>query len=301
MTGRARRPRAWAFYKDKLTYTSLYVPALALYMLFVIIPLFQAFYFSMTDWDGISDAFNFVGLENFKSIFSDYFVMRTVGTTFKYTLTITVFCNLLALLLALALNINLKTRAIMRSIYFLPSVLSGLIVGYVWSFIFTDPLMKFGQLIGSSVLSNNVLSSREWSIFAAAGVTVWRSTGWYMMIYIAGLQSIPAELTEAAAIDGASAWQRTRFITLPMLAPSFTVNIILAFERGLKDFDSIFALTGGGPGDATLTIAINIYRQSFFFSRAGYGTAIGIMLFVMVTTLTLVQLVFLRKGEKRVG
>lgn len=166
---------------------------------------------------------------------------------------------------------------------------------------FTDPLMNLGKFINNPVLGNNILSSREWAIFAAAGVTVWRSAGWYMMIYIAGMQSIPNELLEAASIDGANAWQRIRFITLPMLAPSFTVNFILAFERGLKDFDSIFALTGGGPGDSTLTIAINIYRQSFFFSRAGYGTAIGIMLFLIIAGLSLFQLYFLRKVEKRVN
>ncbi|MDL2317607.1 sugar ABC transporter permease [Eubacteriales bacterium OttesenSCG-928-A19] len=297
----ARRPRTWAYYKNSLAYASLYMPALILYLLFVIIPLVGAFFYSFTDWNGINPSFNMVGLRNYAELFRDPNVMRTVGTTFKYTITITVMCNLVALLLALALNMKLKTRNIMRSVYFLPSVLSGLIVGYIWSFMFTDPLMQFGKLIGNPVLGRNALSSREWAIFAAAGVTVWRSAGWYMMIYIAGLQGIPSELVEAAAIDGANPWQRTRHITLPLLAPSFTVNIILAFERGLKDFDSIFALTGGGPGDATLTIAINIYRQSFFFSRAGYGTAIGIMLFLLVAGLSLVQLVFLRRGENSVN
>lgn len=301
MSTRVIRVRSWDYHKNNLQYTSLYLPALILYLLFVIIPLCQAFFYSLTDWNGIDNNFKMVGLTNYINLFQDPNVTRTIGTTFKYTIAITLMCNLVALLLAMALNMKLKTRNIMRSVYFLPSVLSGLIVGYVWSFIFTDPLMNFGKLIGNPVLSKNILSSREWSIFAAAGVTVWRSAGWYMMIYIAGLQGIPTELTEAAAIDGASAWKRTRHITLPLLAPSFTVNIILAFERGLKDFDSIFALTGGGPGDATMTIAINIYRQSFFFSRAGYGTAIGIMLFVLVASLSLIQLVFLRRSENRVN
>jgi len=277
------------------------MPALALYLTFVIIPLISAFVYSFTNWNGLNPSFDVIGLRNYVDLVRDPNVLRTVGTTFKYTITITVMCNLVALLLALSLNMKLKTRNIMRSIYFLPSVLSGLIVGYVWSFVFTDPLMNFGKLIGSPVLGRNILSSREWSIFAAAGVTVWRSAGWYMMVYIAGLQGIPSELMEAAAIDGASPAQRTRHITLPLLAPSFTINIILAFERGLKDFDSIFALTAGGPGDATLTIAINIYRQSFFFSRAGYGTAIGVMLFLLIVVLSLTQLVFLRKGENRVN
>lgn len=284
----------------KIQYASLYMPALLFYGVFILWPLVKALFYSITDWNGMDNIYAFVGLKNYIRIFSDANVLKTFGTTFKYTITITILCNVLALMLAMALNMKLKTRNVLRAIYFLPNVLSGLIIGFLWSFMFTDPLMKFGKWIGLSALGNNILSSGKWAIFAAAFVTVWRTTGWYMMVYIAGLQGVPNELLEAAAIDGAGAWQRTRHITLPMLAPSFTVNLILAFERGLKDFDSIFALTNGGPGDSTLTIAINIYKQSFFFARAGYGTAIGIMLFLLVATLSLVQLSFLRRSEKNV-
>lgn len=283
---------------QRLQYVSMYIPALIFYSMFLLYPLLKAFFYSFTNWNGIDLDYAFVGLQNYREIFTDVNVLKTFGTTFKYTLTVTIGCNVFALMLALALNMKLKTRNVLRAVYFMPNVLSGLIIGYIWSFMYTDPLMKFGKLIGFTALGNNILSSRTWAIFAAAFVTIWRSTGWYMMVYLAGLQSIPNDLLEAASIDGASGWQRTRRITLPLLAPSFTINFILAFERGLKDFDSIFALTNGGPGDATLTIAINIYKQSFFFSRAGYGTAIGIMLFLMVTGLSLAQLIFLRKGEK---
>lgn len=276
----------------------MYIPALIFYGMFLLYPLLKALFYSFTNWNGIDLDYAFVGLQNYREIFTDVNVLKTFGTTFKYTLTVTIGCNVFALMLALALNMKLKTRNVLRAVYFMPNVLSGLIIGYIWSFMYTDPLMKFGKLIGFTALGNNILSSRSWAIFAAAFVTIWRSTGWYMMVYLAGLQSIPNDLLEAASIDGANGWQRTRRITLPLLAPSFTINFILAFERGLKDFDSIFALTNGGPGDATLTIAINIYKQSFFFSRAGYGTAIGIMLFLMVTGLSLAQLIFLRKGEK---
>ena len=287
--------------KTSLQYASLYVPALLFYILFIIVPLFRSFFYSLTNWNGMDPGYSFVGLQNYVRIFQDVNVLKTFGTTFKYTISITVFCNLFALMLAMALNMKLKTRNVLRAVYFLPNVLSGLIIGYIWSFMFTDPIMKFGKWIGSTLLGNNVLSSGQAAIFAAAFVTVWRTVGWYMMVYIAGLQGVPAELLEAASIDGASAWQRTKHITLPLLLPSFTINLILAFERGLKDFDSIFALTNGGPGDSTLTIAINIYKQSFFFARAGYGTAIGMMLFALVAVLSLVQLGFLRKGENNVN
>ncbi|MEG0270605.1 MAG: sugar ABC transporter permease, partial [Clostridia bacterium] len=245
--------------RTKLQYASLYIPALLFYCVFILFPLGKSVFYSMTNWNGMDNNAVFVGLTNYINIFKDPNVMKTFGTTFKYTITITVFCNLFALLLAMALNMKLKTRNVLRAVYFLPNVLSGLIIGYLWSFMFTDPLMKFGKIIGCTVLGNNILSSGQWAIFAAAFVTVWRTVGWYMMVYIAGLQGVPSELLEAAAIDGAGPWQRTKHITLPLLIPSFTINLILAFERGLKDFDSIFALTNGGPGDSTLTIAINIY------------------------------------------
>jgi raffinose/stachyose/melibiose transport system permease protein len=121
-----------------------------------------------------------------------------------------------------------------------------------------------------------------------------------MMIYLAGLQNIPKELEEAAAIDGAVYLQRLRHIILPLIAPSFTINFILVFERCLKDFDSIFALTQGGPGSATLVMAINIYRESFFYSRGSYGTTIGVVMFIVIVLLTLLQLKFFRKGEQNV-
>jgi raffinose/stachyose/melibiose transport system permease protein len=114
-------------------------------------------------------------------------------------------------------------------------------------------------------------------------------------------QGIPQELEEAAAIDGAGVLRRLRHITIPLLAPTFTINVILTFERGLKDFDSIFALTGGGPGAATMTMALNIYRESFYFSRAGYGTAIGVLLFVTIVVLSVIQLWYFRKGEERIA
>lgn len=298
LTKRKNKPEKLS---TRAAYASLYMPALVFYAIFILVPMFRAIFFSLTDWNGIDASYNFAGLKNYVNIFTDHNVLKTFGTTFKYTFATTILNNVLALLLALALNMKLRTRNVLRAVYFLPNVLSGLIIGYIWSFMYTDPLMKLGKLLHSPLFGNNILSSGQWAIFAAAFATVWRSMGWYMMVYIAGLQGVPTDLLEAAAIDGASAWQRTRHITLPMLAPSFTVNFILAFERGLKDFDSIFALTNGGPGDSTLTIAINIYKQSFFFLRAGYGTAIGVMLFIMIAGLSLVQLFFLRKGEKNVN
>ncbi len=286
--------------KKEISYISLYLPALILFLIFVIWPLIQAVWVSLTDWDGISNEYNFQGLTNYFTFFEDTYVLHSTIATFKYTITVTIVQNLVALVLALALNNQFRSRDLLRTVFFLPSLLSPLVVGYIWSFLFCDPLMKFGKMIHWDVLGNNILGNPDWAIFAAAFVTVWRSAGWTMMIYLAGLQNVPQELREAAAIDGAGTWRQLKSIVLPLLAPTFTINFILVFERSLKDFDSIFALTNGGPGDSTLTLALNIYRESFFYSRGSYGTTIGVALFVVMVVLTLIQLKFFTKGEEKI-
>ena len=286
--------------KREASYVSLYLPALILFAVFVIWPLIQAVWVSFTDWDGISDEYHFQGLKNYVTFFHDTYVLHSAIATFKYTITVTIAQNLVSLLLALALNNQFRSRDLLRTVFFLPSLLSPLVVGYIWSFLFCDPLMKFGKAIHWDVLGNNVLGNPDWAIFAAAFVTVWRSAGWTMMIYLAGLQNVPQELREAAAIDGAGTWRQLKSIVLPLIAPSFTINFILVFERSLKDFDSIFALSNGGPGDSTLTLALNIYRESFFYSRGSYGTTIGVALFVVMVVLTLTQLKFFMKGEEKI-
>jgi raffinose/stachyose/melibiose transport system permease protein len=271
-----------------------------MFLVFVVSPLLQAIYISLTDWNGLSAGFNFIGFKNYLTFLKDDYVHHSINATLKYTLTVTIFQNFLALVLALALNNAFYGRNVLRAVFFIPSLMSNLIIGFIWSFLFSDPIMKFGKAIGWELLAKNILSSKDFAIFAAAFVTIWRSSGWTMMIYLAGLQNIPKELEEAAAIDGAVYRQRLRHIILPLIAPSFTINFILVFERCLKDFDSIFALTQGGPGSATLVMAINIYRESFFYSRGSYGTTIGVVMFVVIVFLTLLQLKFFRKGEQNV-
>jgi raffinose/stachyose/melibiose transport system permease protein len=286
--------------KDNFQFASLTLPAIVFYCVFVVIPLIGAFYYSSTDWDGKTANFHFIGLGNYVTMLSDVYVWHTLGTTMKYTIAVTVFQNALALFLAVALDQSLKTKHLLRTLIFIICTLSPLITGYVWSFMFSDPIMTLGRFLGIDVLANNILSSQSLAIYAAAFASIWRSAGWTMVIYLAGLQIIPKELYEAASVDGVSAWQKLRRITIPLLAPAITVNIVLTFERGLKDFDTIFALTGGGPGDSTSIIALSIYRETFFFSRAGYGTAVGIILFILIILCTLIQMRFLRKREEDV-
>jgi raffinose/stachyose/melibiose transport system permease protein len=286
--------------REHLQYGSLSLPAIVLYLVLVIGPLLGAFYYSFTDWDGLAKTYRFIGLNNYYTLFSDKIVLRTFSTTMKYTICLTIFQNVLSLLLAIALNQRIKTRNILRTAIFIVCTLSPLINGYIWSFVYSGPLMSVGKWLGSEMLANNILGSKEGAIYAASFASIWRMAGWTMVIFLAGLQMIPKELYEAADVDGVSPLYKFFHITLPLLAPAITINVVLTFERGLKDFDSIFALTGGGPGDSTLVMALSIYKESFFFSRAGYGTTIGIMLFFLIVVCTLIQLKFLRKREEDV-
>ena len=290
--------RTWIRTRNYFPYAVLLLPALLFFTVFGVFPVLRAFYTSMTDWNGLAKTWNFVGLRNYADIIKDTALLWTFQATFEYTLSVTIFQNILAIILAVLLNQKLKTRNILRSMIFMPTLFSGLIVGYIWSFLYSNPIMEFGKLINNSVLGNNVLGSKDFAIFAAAFMDIWRGAGYTMVIYIAGLQSIPLELEDAASIDGVNSFQRFRYLTLPMLAPAITICVILTFERCLKNFDSIFALTAGGPGDATMVMSINIYRQSFYFVRAGYGTAIGITLFALILVLSLLQLKFFKQGEE---
>ncbi len=286
--------------KRELSFFLLVIPSLFLFLSFTIYPLLQAINISFTDWNGLSATYDYIGFDNYALFFSDSYVLESVTATAKYTITVTIVQNIVALLLALALNRKFRGCNILRSVFFIPSLLSSLVVGYLWSYLYSDPIMDLGNALNIAVLGNNVLSSLNYAIFAAAFVTVWRNAGWTMMIYLAALQNVPNELLEAAEIDGASNWRKMLNITLPLIAPSFTINFILVFERSIKDFDSIFSLTNGGPGNATTTLALHIYKESFFYSRASYGTTIGVMLFLIIVVLTIIQLKFFQKGEQNV-
>jgi raffinose/stachyose/melibiose transport system permease protein len=209
--------------------------------------------------------------------------------------------NLLGLGFALAINRLLKTRHLVRALIFLPVVLTPLATSYIWGFIFqTDgPLNAVLGSIGLDSLQTTWLGDPTWALWSIAVVLIWQNTGIAVIIYLAGLQGIPEELDEAAAVDGASTWYRVRKVTLPLLAPAMTINITLALIQGLRAFDQILALTNGGPLNATETLATQVWKQSFVNGQYGYGAALAIVLTVLVAVAALIQLALLRANERR--
>lgn len=274
---------------------------LILFLIFSTYPVVEGVFFSFTDWDGLNPKFNFIGLQNYKTFFHDFVVLKPLYNTFIYAFWVTVIQNICALALALALNQKFKTKNLLRTFIFVPVVLSSLIVGYIWSYLFTEPIAMLGDMLGIEVMKYNLLGNKATSLAAGIFVSVWKGVGYTMVIYLAGLQNIDKEIKEAALVDGAKGFQHFRYITFPLIAPSFTINIVLVMEGAFKQFDLIFALTGGGPGNSSELLSLTIYRESFEFYRAGYGTTMGVILALIIIVLSLFELVVLRKRENNIG
>lgn len=284
-----------------LQYGIMFLPMLILFLIFSTYPVVEGVFFSFTDWDGLNPKFNFIGLQNYKTFFHDFVVLKPLYNTFIYAFWVTVIQNICALALALALNQKFKTKNLLRTFIFVPVVLSSLIVGYIWSYLFTEPIAMLGDMLGIEVMKYNLLGNKATSLAAGIFVSVWKGVGYTMVIYLAGLQNIDKEIKEAALVDGAKGFQHFRYITFPLIAPSFTINIVLVMEGAFKQFDLIFALTGGGPGNSSELLSLTIYRESFEFYRAGYGTTMGVILALIIIVLSLFELVVLRKRENNIG
>ena len=283
--------------KTTLVEFMLVVPALALFILFVVYPLIGGIYYSFTSWNGIDINIKFVGFKNYLSIFKDKYVLEPMANTFIFAFFSMILLNVLGLVFAVGLERLTRGKNLMRALLFVPAVLSSLVVGYIFKFIFGEPVAALGKILGSSVMANNLLGSKDYVLAMGILVATWKMAGWYMVIYIAGLQNIDQSLYEAADIDGATGWKKFRYVTFPLIAPAFTINMVLSVERAFKEYDLLFALTGGGPGRASELISMTIYNESFTNKRAGYGSALGVILFLIIVAITLFQMLVLRRRE----
>lgn len=276
-------------------------PGILLLLAFEIVPIAAGSYYALTDWSGIGGA-RFVGLSNFRHIFMDTLARNALWHTLELAGTFFVAVNVAGLLLALALNRALKARYILRTLFLAPVIMSPLAVSYIWSYIF-DYSGALNSALGSLGLASwkeAWLGDPRFALWSILVVMVWQFSGLAMVIYLAGLQRIPEELLEAAAVDGASAWMRFRRIVLPQLAPATTVCATLTLVLGLRVFDQVVALTNGGPDNATETLATQVWKQTFAYGRFGYGAALAVLMTVLIAVLVLGQLAVLRMREREV-
>jgi raffinose/stachyose/melibiose transport system permease protein len=279
-------------------FRALALPGVFALVAFTLVPVVAGTLYAFTDWRGLGDA-NWIGLDNFREIFDDPATRGALWHTLVFGGALVVLTNVVGLGLALGLNRTLKSRNLLRAVFFLPVILSPLAVSYVWKYIL-DPAGPANQLLANLGLGSwerPWLGDPDWALLAVLLVLVWQQSGLTMVIYLAGLQSIPDDLVEASTVDGASAWMRLRRITLPLLRPAFIIASTLTLIFGLRVFDQILGLTGGGPVGATETLATQVWKQSFADGRFGYGAALSVVLTLIIGTLALLQLVALRREE----
>jgi raffinose/stachyose/melibiose transport system permease protein len=294
-TRRRRRPRGAG--APALWFAA---PALAIYGLIVLYPSVAGAFYAFTSWSGIGAA-KWVGLENFKTLFSDDQSFGSLVNTLKLTLFVVVVQNTIGLALALAVHTRIKSRNVLRVMFFAPAVLSPVVIAFLWKYMFNpDPDSGLNALLGFfglDFLQQNWLGDPSVALWAIGLTVVWQYAGYSMVIFLAALQGIPRELEEAAVLDGAGRVQRLRYVVLPLIAPAVTINVTLSTIGGLKLFDQVFAITGGGPGYSTETLSTLIYKQAFVFGQYGYSTAVALVLTLLVSGLALLQLRFLQSRE----
>ncbi|MFC9335750.1 carbohydrate ABC transporter permease [Arthrobacter sp. NPDC057009] len=257
--------------------------------------------YAFTDWNG-TDTPTWIGLDNFKEIFQSTEALGSVINTILLSFVAVVLSNIFGMALAMGLHRTIRSRNWLRGIFFAPVVLSPLAVSYIWQFIFDaqGPLNKLLEAVGLESWARPWLADPTWSKWTILVVLVWQYSGLAMAFYLAGLQSIPAEVEEAASVDGASTLRRLRSITLPLLAPAVTASVTITTVFSLRVFDQVLALTGGGPAQASETLATQIYAQTFVAGRFGYGAALALVLTALVAFVSIMQLVVLRAQEKRI-
>jgi raffinose/stachyose/melibiose transport system permease protein len=246
--------------------------------------------YAFTDYEGIGE-FNWIGLENFTKILDDTDVTSSISNTFFLAFGSFIITNVVGLSLALALNRGLKSRYVLRTLLFLPVILSTIAVSYIFRFIFyiEGPINQLLVSMGLSDLQKTWLADPEWSIWVILIVVVWQHIGFPMVIYLAGLATVPQELEEAAAIDGAGVWRRFFSVTVPMIQPAIAIATTLGIIQGMKIFDQVVAMTGGGPFGATETLSTTIYHKTFEYMQYGYGSAISMVFTVIILFFALLQ------------
>ena len=281
----------------------LVLPAVALFVLIIASSAAMGFGYSLTDWSGMSSAIRFIGLSNYRRLFADPVFYTALTNTLFLTLIVTVLQNTCGILLAVMVNQKgLRGRNFFRALYFVPSLLSIIVIGYTWIYILNPQMGTLHyilQLFGvtKGYIRYDPMIERFTALFTIALTMIWQYSGYSMVIYLAGLQGISPDLYESASIDGASPAKQFFHVTLPMLMPSITINVFLTMIGCLKCFEQVYVMTGGGPGNATETIGTYIYNAAFSGNQMGFGTAISTIMFLGILALSIVQVKFFRSRE----
>lgn len=273
------------------------IPPMLIWALVVIMPLFYGVYLTFTNWNGLSPNYDMVGIQNYIEIFQDKTFMSSLGKTFVYVFFVVVLSNVLGLVLAMLLTAGIKLQSVFRTCFFAANMIGGIIMGYIWNYIFSFAVTKIGQTVGWEALETSMLTKPATALMALIIVTVWQMGGYLMVIYVAGLNNISSEMLEAAEIDGATGFQLFRFVKLPMIRSSITICTFMAISKAFMSFDVNLSLTSGGPYKSTELLALKIYQTAFSNFEYGKGQAEAVVLFIIVAIISLIQVTSSKKKE----
>ncbi|WP_420845943.1 carbohydrate ABC transporter permease [Niallia circulans] len=278
---------------------SLFVgPVFIAFTIVVLVPFFSGLYYSFTDWNGITGEIKWVGLDNFKYIFTDdKQFLQSFKLTAVYTVVAIILTNAIGFSLALLVTQKLKSSNLLRTVFFMPNLLGGLLLGFIWQFIFIRGFASIGELTGIPLFELAWLGDKNTAFWGIVIVSVWQGAGYIMLIYIAALQNIPKELIEAAKMDGANRFQVLRNIKVPLVAPAVTICLFLTTASSFKIFDANLSLTNGGPFKSTEMLALNIYTEAFVNNRYGIGEAKALIFFIVVAAISILQVTITKRKE----
>jgi len=292
---------------EKYIFWLFLAPAFVSFSLVVIIPFFMGVYYSMTDWTAVAGLkANWVGFDNYKSMFSNFEFQYSFIRTFVFTLLSVVAINFVSLSLAILVTREIKFKNFYRAGFFVPNLIGGLVLGYIWQFIFKSVVPSIGALVGFDALENLlILADPNWTLFGLIMAFTWQYAGYIMMIYVAALLNVPQELIEASQIDGANFFERLMNITVPMIAQAFTITSFLTLVNSFKQYDIIIALTNGGPStmyqdqvvNSTELLAVHIYNVAFKYNNMAEGQARAIIFFLVLSVVSMGQVYYNKKKE----
>ena len=280
------------------TFLLITIPIVALIFCFNTLPLIKGVIYSFTNFRGYG-SFDGVGLRNYIDLFTDIRVGHSYLFTFKLAIVATILTNVVSLLLALGLNSKIKFKSTLRGAYFIPNVLGALVVGYIFNYFFTYILPAFGEMIGSSTFSSSMLSNTKLAWIAVVIVCAWQSIAMNTIIYISGLQTVPEDVYEAGAIDGATGFRKFQHLTFPLIIPFFSINMVLCVKNFLMVFDQIMALTKGGPAQSTESISYLIYNNGMGGGQFGFQSANAVIFFIVIVVLSAFQMTITGKKEEQ--
>lgn len=273
------------------------LPGIAIFFLVVIIPFLYGLYLTFTDWNGVTETKNIIGFANYVSLFKDADFWSSMGLTLKYVFWSVLLVNAVAFLFAYLLTSGMKGQNFFRAGFFTPNLIGGVVLGFIWQFVFSRILVNVGQSTGWGIFSSSWLTDPKKAFWSLVVVTVWQLSGYMMLIYVAGFTGMSEDVLEAASIDGATGFQKLKSIIMPLMVPSFVICMFLTLSRAFMVYDINLTLTGGEPYGSTRLVAMHVYEKAFTSRNYGVGQAEAVFLFVVVALVSGLQVYIGKKKE----